>query len=81
MGSVEEKPGFFGSNWVTIVLIVVLLVFATILIIILKTGGFDRFKRKPSKKPELKPGAMYQLHQPEGQAELEWVGDKLRVIV
>lgn len=80
MGSAEEKPGFMSSNWVTIVLVVVLLIFAAILIIILKTGGFDRFKKKPDKKPELKPGAMYQLHQPEGQAEMEWADDKLRVI-
>jgi hypothetical protein len=81
MGSVEEKPGFFSSNWVTIVLVVILLVFAALLIIILKTGGFDRFKRKPDKKPDLKPGVMYQLYQPEGRGELEWVGDKLKVIV
>lgn len=81
MGSAEEKPGFMSSNWVTIVLIAVLLIFAAILIIILKTGGFDRFKREPDKKPDLKPGAMYQqLYRSDGQAEMEWAGDKLRVI-
>jgi hypothetical protein len=79
MGSVEEKPGFLSSNWVTIVLIVVLLIFATILIIILKTGGFDRFKRKPERKPALKPTVMQPYHS-DGQPELVWVGDKLKLI-
>ena len=79
MGSVEEKPGFMSSNWVTIVLIAVLLLFAAILIIILKTGGFERFKKQPDKKPELKPGVM-QPYRSDGQPELAWVGDKLKLI-
>ena len=70
MGSVEEKPGFMSSNWVTIVLIAVLL----------KTGGFERFKKEPDKKPELKPGVM-QPYRSDGQPELAWVGDKLKLIV
>lgn len=75
MGGTEEKLGFVSKNWVTFVLIAVLLVFGAILIIILKTGeGFDRFKRKPDKKPDLKPGGMYQqLYTPDIQPELEWI--------
>ncbi len=81
MGSTEEKSGFMSRNWVTFALIAVLLVFAAILIIILKTGGFDRFKKKPDKKPNLKPGVMYQqLYTPDSQPELEWVDDRFRII-
>ena len=82
MGSTEEKSGFMSRNWVTFALIVVLLIFAAILIIILKTGeGFDRFKRKPDKKPDLKPGVMYQqLYTPDSQPELEWVDNRFRGI-
>ena len=55
MGSAEEKPGFMSSNWVTIVLVAVLLIFAAILIIILKTGGFDRFKKNRTRNRNSNP--------------------------
>jgi len=82
MGKGEEKSGFIGRNWITIVLIVAVIILAAILIWILKDPrGFDRFKRK--KRPELKPVKPVmnqQLHSPSDRHRLESVDDRLRVV-
>ena len=71
MGSGESKSGFFGSIWMTIVLIVVLIVLGLLLIWVLKTGWFYKLGRKKETKPQLRPVMNQQLHRPGERPRLE----------
>ena len=54
-----DKPGFLASNWVTLVLIALVVILVVIFIVIQSTGGFtgffDKFKKKEDPKPAIKP--------------------------
>jgi hypothetical protein len=73
-----DKPGFFASSWMTLVLIGVLVLLVVIFIVIQSTGGFtnffDKFKKKEDPKPTIKPGRPVmdqQFHNPGERPRLE----------
>lgn len=85
MGRAEEKPGFMGSKWMTIVLIAVLVILAVALFLILRRPeGFEIFKKKKKvAPPTLKPGSTgmnQQFHNPNDRPKLESVDDRLKVV-
>ena len=77
MGAGEKKPGFFGSIWMTIILIVALVVLAIILIWVLKSGWLYRIGKKKDKTPELKSVMNQQFHHPSERLRLELTDDGL----
>jgi hypothetical protein len=80
MGSGENKSGFFGSIWMTIVLIVVLIVLGILLIWVLKTGWFYRLGKKKETKPQLRPVMNQQLHNPGERPGLELADNGLIIV-
>lgn len=81
MGS-GDKPGFFASRGLTIILIAFLVILLVVLIWIQSTEGgfsnfFDKFKKKKSTEPKLKSLGMSLQLCPEAAPRLELAEDGL----
>ncbi len=73
-----DKPGFFSSNRMTLILIGVLVLLVVVFVVIQSTGGFagffDKFKKKKDPKPTMKPirpVMNQQLHNPGERYRME----------
>ena len=62
-----DKPGFFASKGLTVILVALLVILIVIFIVIQATGGFssffDKFKKKKEVKPQLSPVMNHQLYE------------------
>ena len=70
-----DKPGFFSSKGLTIILIAALVILVIAFIWIQSTGGFsnffERFKKKKEAKPLLRPVMNHQLYEHVERPNLE----------